>query len=216
MPSDTKQNRDASQFRRQLIATLVGALIAMCTSAGVSVFQWVTQTRQKEHADRIEAMSQFVGAMASYGSTQARYGYLATKCSYLAARARRLATEIKESNKEVDADYQEFLKENSQFEWETADQYEEIAKTNQAILVAHYKVLLAFGDFPPLQLPLGEQYSVWSSVSEKPDEQQLIDKAKLFDQFAVGFKAAAEGGGKWANKWTADANELARKSGLTK
>jgi hypothetical protein len=55
MHATSNNNPEGSQFRRQLIATVAGALIAMSTTTGVALFQWVTQSKERRHQNQVEA-----------------------------------------------------------------------------------------------------------------------------------------------------------------
>ena len=203
---------DSKQFRRQLIATIAGAVIGISGSASIALFQWTTQSKERRTQERVEALSQFSASLSNQLGGQAAGWHLAMRCGIIAARAKRLAAKPDLNKQEVIMDYKALLKDTWILVSDIIGAYQEASKSNAALTSAYYKLLAVFPDVPPLEVtPLTEQLQLLGTMPEVPEGESLRQFATGYERWGTSFKSAAESLGKQTNTWNQRLLELGRK-----
>jgi hypothetical protein len=213
MTTESSSTSDSSQFRRQLAATVAGALIAMSTTTGVALFQWATQSKEQRHREQVEALSQLASEVSRALGTQAIDWHIANKSAHIAARARRLAAMPDLSKPEGLGEYKELLKAAWDLETEITAESREAAQRRGATAAAYYKLMVAFDDIQPFAMTvLSEQNITWGIMSESPRAPELLSMAALFETWSARFRADADNVGKSHNAWNEQITKLATKA----
>src|SRR5262249_15414852 len=86
------QERDASQFRRQMIATLVGAAVGFVSSGTISVFQSLREARTRKMERQLSALKEFNDAVAEAEALLAAEVQLVEDLDSLVAQAKEAET----------------------------------------------------------------------------------------------------------------------------
>lgn len=194
MTEKQKDSNDGVEFRRQLTATLLGALIAMSTSAGIAIFQWRTQTRDREHQQRVESLSQFASEVSNAMSTAAGTWHLANKCDLVVDRASRLAARTDLAKSDSMQQYKELVATAWEVESELAESLQEAARRRAATSAAYYKLLASFNDMQPTSYALQtEPLSPWIILSDAPDKVQLQRLAEFLTAWSKRLRDETQG-----------------------
>jgi hypothetical protein len=204
MAADPRNGHEVIQFRRQLVATVAGALIAMSTTTAVTVFQWVTQSKEQRHRTQVEALSQFAAEVSRLTGAQAAAWHIANRCSYVAARARRLAHLPDLTKQDAVSEYKDLLNTAWAVEAEIASEYREAAQRRAATAAAYYKLMIAFDDVPARDMSrLSKPTSDFGTApaSPVPQVQELLGMATLFENWSTGFKSEADNTATLYNDW---------------
>lgn len=209
MHATSSNNPEGSQFRRQLIATVAGALIAMSTTTGVALFQWVTQSKERRHQNQVEALSQFAAEVSRSLGYQAVDWHLANRCNYIAARARQLAATSDLTTPDALTEYKELLNTAWTLESEITKYYQERAQQSAASAAAYYKVQVAFDESPSNAMgPVAEQVQPWRIMSQSPKAEELQSMASLFDSWSTTFTSDAGATARLYNGWNEQVKKL--------
>ena len=200
---------EAIQFRRQLTATLVGAVIAMSSSAGIAVFQWKTQSAERERQFRMEALSQFAREVSNTNAIQAGMWHLANRCEITARQARNLAARSDPTKSDVLEQYKELRIALSTMESEMTANLQEAARQRAATSGAYYRLLAAFKDMQPTSYTQDEPLRPWVALSGSPDKEELVALAGFLEGWSKKLRVDSAAIAQLYVGWSAKIVELA-------